>query len=62
MANHNDKVAHGAWGGGYGLAFLGFLVYYIQHATGFWDGIVGVLKAIVWPAFVAYHLAAFIKL
>ncbi|MBW2963980.1 hypothetical protein KY363_00835 [Candidatus Woesearchaeota archaeon] len=40
----------------YGLGFIGALVYYISTATGFWNGVLGVLKAIVWPAFVVYSL------
>ena len=40
----------------YGLGFLGALVYYIQQATGFWSGVLGVLKAIVWPAFLVYKM------
>ncbi len=40
----------GMWGGMYGLAFLGGLVYYIQHATTFLAGVLGIFKAIFWPA------------
>jgi hypothetical protein len=40
----------------YGFGFLGALVYYIQHATSFWDGVVGFGKAIVWPALFVYKL------
>ena len=47
---------NGAMGGVYGLAFIGALVYYIQHATSFGMGVVGVFKAMVWPAMVVYHL------
>ena len=45
-------------GGGavYGLGFVGALVYFIQAATGFWTGVLGVLKAAVWPAVVVYKL------
>ena len=46
-------------GGGnavYGLGLIGALVYYIQHADGFWSVILGILKALVWPAFVIYSL------
>jgi len=42
---------------GSGLYFLGFVgsgVYYISSATDFWAGVLGVLKAIVWPAFLVY--------
>ena len=39
-----------------GLGLIGALVYYIGHADGFWIGVLGVLKAIVWPVFVVYEL------
>jgi len=39
----------------YGLGFIGALIYYISHATGFWVGVVGFLKALVWPAFLVYE-------
>jgi len=40
----------------YGLGFIGAAIYYIQAATGFWGGVVGVLKAVVWPAFLVHKL------
>ena len=46
----------------YGLGFIGSLVYYISTATGFWMGVLGVLKAIVWPAFVVYDLLKFLAI
>ena len=33
--------------GFYGLGFIGAAIYYISTATGFWMGILGVLKALV---------------
>lgn len=42
--------------GGYFLGFLGAAIYFIQHASGFWEGVIGFLKACVWPAFAVYHL------
>ena len=49
----------GATGGGvYGLAFIGAAVYFIAHAATFWAGVLGFLKALVWPAFVIYALMA----
>jgi len=47
-------------GGVYGLAFLGALVYYIQHSETFWAGALGILKAIIWPATVVYKLLEFL--
>lgn len=56
-------VRHKGWGrrrhGGnvvYGLGLIGALVYYIGHADGFWSGVLGVLKALVWPVFLVYSL------
>lgn len=50
----------GCGGAFYGLGFIGALVYYITTATGFWVGVLGVLKAIVWPAFLIFELMKFI--
>jgi len=44
----------------YGLGVVGAAVYYISHATGFWMGVIGFLKAIVWPAFLVYELLGFL--
>lgn len=47
---------HGVFGGIYGLAFIGAAVYFIQQADGFWLGVLGFLKAIVWPAMLIYRV------
>jgi hypothetical protein len=44
----------GSGGAFYGLGFLGALWYYLTTATSLWTGFLGVLKAIVWPAFLVY--------
>jgi len=57
------KWHHKAGGCGsavYGLGFIGAAIYYISHATGFWMGVLGVLKALVWPAFIVYELLKFL--
>lgn len=43
----------------YGLGFIGAAIYYISTATGFWIGVLGFLKAIVWPVFVVYDALKF---
>jgi hypothetical protein len=53
---------HGIGSGVYGMAFIGALVYYIQNADTFVMGLLGVLKAIVWPAMVVYKLLEFLKM
>jgi len=44
----------------YGLGFIGSAVYFISNATGFWAGVLGFLKAIVWPAIFAYEVFDFL--
>jgi len=44
----------------YGLGFIGAAVYFIGQATTFWMGVLGFLKAIVWPAFLVYGLLKFL--
>jgi hypothetical protein len=45
----------------YGLGLIGAAIYFIQQAPTFWLGVLGLLKAIVWPAFVVYRLLEFLK-
>jgi hypothetical protein len=44
----------------YFLGLIGALVYYISTATGFWNGVWGVIKALLWPAFLVFELLKFI--
>ena len=39
----------------YGLGFIGAAIFYISTTTGFWMGVLGVLKAMVWPAFLVFE-------
>lgn len=53
------KVINNSGGaGGFVLfvAFIGALVYFVEQADGFWQVILAFLQAIVWPAFVLYHV------
>jgi len=50
---------NGPNGAVYGLGMIGAAVYFISNAAGFWAGVVGVLKAIVWPAFLVYEAFAY---
>jgi len=40
----------------YGLGLIGSAIYFIQHASGFWPGVLGLLEAFVWPVIVVYKL------
>lgn len=52
---NNSKHDGGPSSAIYGLGFIGAVIYYISAATGFWSGVLGVLKALVWPAFLVYE-------
>jgi hypothetical protein len=47
-------------GAGYFIGFIGAAVYYISTATGFWNGVLGVLKALVWPAILVYGIMKYL--
>ncbi|MFA5207723.1 MAG: hypothetical protein WC428_03610 [Candidatus Paceibacterota bacterium] len=47
MSQNNSAV--------YGLGFIGAAVYFIGTATTFSMGVIGFLKALVWPAFLVYY-------
>jgi hypothetical protein len=57
-----------SWHGGggssvvYGLGLIGALVYYLSRAATFGAWVIGFLKALVWPAFLVYHLLKFLKM
>jgi hypothetical protein len=54
--HHNSPCG----GGIYFFGFIGAVIYYLQTATSFWGGALGILKAIVWPAFVVYESLKFL--
>ncbi len=43
----------------YGLGIIGAAIYFISAATGFWMGVLGFLKALVWPVFLIYEAFKF---
>jgi hypothetical protein len=57
-ARKNNRVATNSGAGGvWFLGFIGALVYYVHfHSGTVWLVVLGFLKAIVWPAFVVYHV------
>ena len=64
---HEDRRRNGMRAGGspsivYGMALVGALVYHVQHTTSFWSVVLGILKAIVWPALLIYKLLEFLNM
>lgn len=62
------KYIHKHWhkssgnGAVYGLGFVGALIYFLGNATSFSEGLLGILKAIVWPAMLVYRLFTLLNL
>ena len=59
-----ENGTRGNDGGGFiwCVGVIGAIVYYVQHAETFWQGVLGVLKALVWPAILVYHSLKFLGL
>lgn len=53
MKNHGgDSV--------YVLGMIGAAVFYLQRATDINQGIIGLFKSVVWPAFLVHRLLGFL--
>ena len=46
----------------YGLGAIGAAIFYISTATGFWNGVWGVIKALLWPAFLVFEALHFFSM
>jgi hypothetical protein len=50
-------VRDGPWGFFFLLAYIGAAIYFVSTSDGsFWGVVLGLLEAIVWPAYVVYHV------
>jgi hypothetical protein len=62
MSNHEEKTVKiinkaGPAGFTFFLMYIGAAIYFIQKTTGgFWEVILGLLQAAVWPVYVIYHV------
>ena len=52
--NHNAPA-----GAVYGMGLIGAAIYFISQASCFWIGVLGFLKALVWPIFLVYEAFKF---
>ena len=62
MKNKNKMQNCSASGAVYSLGFIGAAVYYISHAASFLGGVLGLIKAIVWPAFLVYDIMKYLSM
>ena len=61
----NDRKVHmrkDSSGAIYGMAVIGAAVYYVRHAVTLSAGLIGILKAIFWPAVLIYRVLDLLKM
>lgn len=46
----------------YGLGMLGALVYFVQHAASFGEGVLGIILSFFWPGVFVYKALELFKL
>ncbi|MBW4033060.1 MAG: hypothetical protein HIU88_10395 [Acidobacteria bacterium] len=47
---------NGAWGLFMLMAYIGAAIYFVSRSGGgFWEVVLSLLQAIVWPAYLVYH-------
>jgi len=51
----NNYSTNASGGAVYGFGVIGAAIYFIAKATTFWSGVLGFLKALVWPAILVYE-------
>lgn len=50
-----DKTNSGPASCIYLLGMIGAAIYFIGASSGFWQGVLGFMKALVWPAFLVFE-------
>ena len=46
----------------YGLGVIGAVVYFVQTAPSFMAGVIGIGKAVFWPAILMYELLMYLQM
>jgi hypothetical protein len=62
VSEGKSKSGTGIAGAVYFMGFIAAIIYFIQNAVSFGTGVLGFLKALVWPAVLVYNLLEFLKM
>ncbi|HET6957636.1 MAG TPA: hypothetical protein VFI56_13670 [Vicinamibacterales bacterium] len=55
-------MKNGTLGTLYGMAMIGAIVYFVQHAATLGAGVLGFLKGLFWPAVLMYRFLEYLKM
>lgn len=59
---HKHKAHGGSGNAIYALGMVGSIIYYVSTAASFGLGVLGVLKSLVWPAFLVYEFLKYLHM
>ena len=57
-----NNAGHAGSGAIYGLGVIGALIYFLQHSTTFLMGVIGIIKAVFWPAVIIYKALELLRI
>lgn len=60
--HYNHWGNNGSGGAIYGLGMIGALFYFLQNATSFGMVVIGIGKAIFWPAILMFKLLTYLQM
>jgi hypothetical protein len=55
-----NNISCGGSNAFYGLGMIGAFVYYMQNASSAGEILLGIIKAIIWPALLAHRLLGYL--
>jgi len=55
MGKKKMVADNGHWGYVLFVAYIGAVIYFLDRNEGFWGGLLALLQAAVWPAYVIYE-------
>lgn len=62
IKKHSHSHSHSSGDAIYGLGVIGALFYFLQHASNFTGFIMGIGKAVFWPAILMFKLLTYLQM
>ena len=62
MREKCNSTSNAGGGAVYGLGMIGAAIFFIGQATCFWMGVLGFLKALIWPVFLVLEAFKYLSM